>query len=127
PGDGAMGQEGDGRAEAGALERARDVQHLAHARPASRAFVPDHDEIARLDLSGFDGAERVLFAVEHAGPAAEDLVAVTGELGHATIGRQVALEDREPSLTSEGIGQRPNHLLARRFTPRARRLADRPA
>ena len=36
-------------AEALADERAGDLQHLAHARPAARALVADHDHVARLD------------------------------------------------------------------------------
>src|SRR5262249_40963172 len=121
----AVGHQRDGGAEAGALHRAGDGYHLAHSRPATRPFVPDDDEVARVDLPGLDGQERILFAVEHAGAATEGVVAVAGQLGHATIRRQVALEDGQATMASERVGERTDHLLARRFTRGAGGLADR--
>ena len=38
----------------GALHRAGDREHLAHARPALRALVADDDDVAGLDLPGED-------------------------------------------------------------------------
>src|SRR5206468_1332588 len=121
----AVGHQRNGGAEAGALQRAGDVEHLAQSRPASRAFVPDDDEVARLDLPGLDGQERILLAVEHSGAAAEGVIAVAGELGHATIGREVALEDSQATMASERVGERTDHLLTRRFARGAGGLADR--
>src|SRR5438093_48679 len=68
-GEAAVGHQRDAPAEPGALDRARDVEHLAHAGAALRPLVADHDEVARLEPAGLHRDEGVLLAVEHAGLA----------------------------------------------------------
>ena len=59
------------RAAAGALHGAGDGEHLAHAGPALRSLVADHDDVAGLDRAGEDRVHRPVLAVEHAGGAFE--------------------------------------------------------
>ena len=47
----AVGEQRHGLAEALADERAGDVEHLLHPGSADRAFVADHDHVARVDLA----------------------------------------------------------------------------
>src|SRR5437879_2606017 len=63
PGEPSIGHERNRVAKAGALERARHVEHLAHPRPSLRALPADHDHVVGLDLPGLDGLERVLFPI----------------------------------------------------------------
>src|SRR5882762_6106807 len=127
PREAPVGHQGDGVAEAGALERAGHVQHLTHARAALGALPADDDHVVGLDLPGLHGLERVFLALEHAGRAAMEVALLTRDLGHASVGGEIAPEDREPALGLERIGQRPDHLLARRLARGPRFLADRPA
>ncbi len=49
-GESAVGEQRDGIAEALADERGGYREHFAHARTAFRAFVANHDDVARFDL-----------------------------------------------------------------------------
>src|SRR5439155_458280 len=95
----------------GALDRARDVEHLAHAGAALRPLVADHDEVARLEPAGLHRDEGVLLAVEHAGLAAENLLGVARELGHAPLGSEIAAQNRETAVLGDRLRQRPDDLL----------------
>ena len=66
-GEPAVGDERGVAAAAGALHRAGDGEHLAHARAALRALVADDDDVAGLDLAGEDRLHRRRLAVEHPG------------------------------------------------------------
>src|SRR5262249_43584447 len=70
PGEAPVGHEGYGVAQAGALKRAGDVEHLAHARPALRSLVADDDDVVGLDLAFLDGLEGAFLALEDARGAA---------------------------------------------------------
>ena len=52
--------------KAGADERARHAQHLAHAGTTARAFVADDHDVARVDAPLGDGRHRVFLALEDA-------------------------------------------------------------
>src|SRR4030081_2458622 len=64
-GEAPVGDQRAGPAEPLALEEARRVQHLLHARSAPRAFVPDDHHVARDDLAVEDSLHRVVLALEH--------------------------------------------------------------
>src|SRR5262245_60034972 len=51
-GEAAVGHQGHGVAETGALQGTRHVQHLAHARAALGTFPADDDHVVGLDLPG---------------------------------------------------------------------------
>ena len=53
-GEAAVGDQQDVLAEAGALDRAGDREHLAHARAALRALVADHHDVAGGDRAGLE-------------------------------------------------------------------------
>src|SRR6266545_3734945 len=119
--------EGHGIAQPRALQRARHVQHLAHAGSALRPFPADHDDVARLHLPLLHGREGVLLAIEdERGPPVRRL-RLARHLGHAAFRGQVAAQDGDASVSFQGLGQGANDLLAGRFRGPARLLADRPA
>src|SRR5207247_8721235 len=102
-------------------------QHLPHPRPAPRPLVSDHDGVARLNLAGIDGRERVLLAVENARRAAVRRRRVLRDLGHRALRREVALQDDQAALGAKGSRQRDDHLLPRGLAHGLALLAERPA
>ena len=62
----AVGDQADRIAQSGANQRGGRSEHLAHARTALRAFVANHDHIARMYLLREDRREAVLFGIEDA-------------------------------------------------------------
>ena len=64
-GEAAVGEQRHGVAQALALQRGGDREHLAHARPAGRALVADDHHLAGVDRAGLDRGEGVLLALEH--------------------------------------------------------------
>ena len=91
----AVGDQRDLVGEPLADERAGHVQHLAHAGPAGRALVADHDHVAGLDRPRLDRREAVLLGVEDARRAAVEEPLVAGELDDAAVGRERAAQDRD--------------------------------
>ena len=123
----AVGQERDRIAQALADERAGDLQHLLHARPADRALVADDDDVAGLDLLGADRVVAGRLRIEDAGRSAVLAALVAGELDHAAVGRQRAVEDGQPAGRLERRLERDDDLLAGRLDGVRRDLGDRPA
>ena len=95
-GEAAVREEGDGLAQALADEGRGDAEHLAHAGSALGAFVADDDHVVFGDASGLHGAHGVFFGVEDAGRARVQEAGVAGDLDHAALGSEVALEDHQP-------------------------------
>src|SRR5207245_2205211 len=126
-GKAAVGHERDLVAEAGALDRTRDMQHLAHAGTALGSFPADDDDVVRLDLARLHRGEAVLLAVEDARRPAVHVLLLPGHLRHAAVGREVAAQDDEAALGLDRIAQRADDLLPRRLARGARFLADRAA
>src|SRR5499427_8235485 len=124
PGEAPVGHEGYGIAQARALERAGDVEHLAHARPALRSLVADDDDVVGLDLAFLDGLESAFLALEHARGAAMLGLALAGELDHAAAGGEVAAQDDDAARGFEGLLERLDYLLARRLGGGGDLLAD---
>ena len=90
-------------AQALADERRRDVQHLAHSRPAGWALVADHDHVAGGDRARLDRGEAVLLRVEHPRRPAVPQALVAGELDDAAVGSEVASQNREPAGRLEWV------------------------
>ena len=102
-------------AEPGAVDRGRDGEHLAHARPPGRAFVADDDDVPRLDAAVGRGRHRRLLALEHARRPAVPAALVAGELDHAALGGEVAAQDRQAARGLERIVERADDALAGRL------------
>ena len=126
-GEAAVGEQRDLLAEPLAHERRRHGEHLAHPRPAGRALVADHDDVAGVDRAGGDGGHRVLLGLEHARGAAVVHALVARQLHDAALRREVAAQDREPAGRLDRVVERAHDLLARRLRGLAGVLADRPA
>jgi len=73
------------------------VQHLAHSRPARRAFVTDDDDVAGGDASRLHGREARLLGIEDARWTAVQQSFVPRELHDAALGSEVASQNRKPS------------------------------
>src|SRR4051794_8250489 len=99
--------------EAFADERGRDVQHLAHPRPAGRAFVADDDDIASLDAPSLHGGKALVLGIEDACRARVKETLVPGELHDAAFRREVAAQNREAARRLERRLDRNDDLLAR--------------
>ena len=82
PGEPAVGEQQHVLAQPGALDRAGDGQHLAHARAAARALVADHHDVAGLQRAVGHRGHRALLAVEHPGGALEPRRVEAGALDH---------------------------------------------
>ena len=92
-GEASVGDEVDLLAEALSDECAGDGEHLSHAGSAFGAFVADDDDVASFDLSPLERGRDLLFLVEHLGWAGESSAElVSGDLEHAAIGCEVAVE-----------------------------------
>src|SRR5690554_1080852 len=70
-GEPAVGDQGAHLAQTAALEEARRVQHLLHARTALGALVADDHHVTGLHRLVEDAVDRFLLAFEHLGRAAE--------------------------------------------------------
>src|SRR5579871_3951382 len=91
----AVGEQGHGLAESFAHDRRRDAQHLTHTWAPFRAFVTDHDYVARLDLLVRDGGHCVFFRLEDAGRTTVRGAFVPADLYHAAFGCDVAMQDHQ--------------------------------
>jgi hypothetical protein len=92
-------------AEALRLQVAGRIEHFLHARPAARALIADHDDIAGLDLVVEDAFDRRILALEDLGRAGEfqDRLVDAGRLHDAAVERDVALEHGEAAILREGV------------------------
>ena len=126
-GEAPVGDQRDRVGEPLADDRAGDVEHLAHPRPAERALVADHDHVARGDRAGLDRREALLLRVEDACRAAVHRPVVPGELHRAALGREVAVEHRDAAARLERRLDRDDDRLPVRLDRLVGDLAHRPA
>jgi hypothetical protein len=110
PREAPVGDQHDVAAEPGALDRARHRQHLAHARPALRALVADHQHVALGDAAAGDRREAVLLGVEDLGGAAEREVVVAGDLHHRPGRGEAAAQHRQAALAGDRLGDAADDL-----------------
>src|SRR3954451_24203023 len=123
----AVGDQRDVLAGALADDRRSDVQHLAHAGPAGRALVADHDDVALVERARLDRREAVLLGIEHARGTAVQRPFMAGELDHAALGCEVAVEDREAAGGLDRALDRHDDLLPGRLLGPLREIAERAA
>src|SRR5690606_28200468 len=88
----AVGDERNLVAHSLAIESCSGLKHLAHPRPASRAFIPDDEYIAFLVLLVCDRIKAIFLAVETTRRSAEFQVLHAGDLHDRAIGREVAAQ-----------------------------------
>ena len=104
-GEAPVGEQRDVLAEALAVDRRGDREHLAHAGAADRALVADDDDVAGLDPPGGDRVHRGLLALEHARRALVVAALVARELHDAAVGREVAAQDRQAAGGLERVAR----------------------
>src|SRR4029453_13453220 len=98
-----------------ALDGAGHVEHLAHAGAALGALPADHDHVVGLDLRGLHRGEGVFLPIEDPRGPTVHVLLLTGDLGHAAIGREVAAQDHETTLRLDRIVERVDDFLALRL------------
>src|SRR6185436_3140854 len=106
-------------------DRRSDVEHLAHAGPANRALVADHDDVTRPDLLVLDGAEALLLGLEDPRGPGLAVALGSGELHHRSFGRDVAAQNRQAAFGLQRIAQRAHDLWASRRLGGTHNLTDR--
>src|SRR5690606_31426835 len=81
------------------------IEHFLHAGAALGAFVADDDHVASHDLAVQDALDRGFLAFVDAGAAGEgeDAVVHPGRLDDAAVGRQVAVQHRQPAVLRIGV------------------------
>src|SRR5713101_7526247 len=87
-------------------------EHLAHSGPALWPLVSNHQYIALFYLAGKDSIESVFLSIEDARRARDLRVLDAGNLGDASLGREIALENRQVPLRVHGIVPLADNLLA---------------
>ena len=112
---------------AAADDRRGHLEHLPHPGAAGRALVADHDHVAGVDPAGLDDGEAVLLALEDAGRAGLAHALGAGDLDDGALGGEVAVQDREPALRLDRVGDGTDDVLAGCLVGRVGLLADRPA
>ncbi|CQR33060.1 hypothetical protein THICB1_30021 [Thiomonas arsenitoxydans] len=91
----------------------RGREHLGHAGAALGPKVAQHHDVAGLDLAGQNGFERALLVVEHARGAGHAGFFQPGDLGHAAVFGQIALEDGQVAVGVHRLVDGANHVLLR--------------
>src|SRR6266550_3444313 len=95
------------------LEHARQRQHLAHTRPATRTLATHHDHFTGADIVDTHGRDRRLFALEHPGRTAEGVVVMLdgADFDHRAAGSEVAEQHAERATRRMRLRDRPDTSL----------------
>src|ERR1700682_4403602 len=107
----AVGDKADAFAQALTDQRRRWRQHFLHSGTAFRPLVANHHHIARLNVLGHDRIERGGLGVEHARRARDRVILEALDLGHATLGREIAFQNRKVALAVHRLVPRTYDLL----------------
>ncbi len=107
----AVGQQGHRLTHPLAHDRTRHAQHLAHARAAFRALVANDDHVSRPYLLAGDRSHCIFFGFKHPRRPAMLQPFMAADLGHASLGREIALEDHQSSGCLQRPAQRSDDLL----------------
>ena len=101
-------------------------EHLLHARPAARAFVSNHHDVAGFDLAFEDSRSGGFFALEDHCRAAELMHVRVHSAGfqHGTVGSKIPKQYGQTALLAVGIAQRTNDVG---YLARSRRQCSRPS
>ena len=92
----AVGEQCNGLGELGnTLDGGSDSEHLAHTGPTLRAFIADDENVARIDLAGFDRSVAGVFILKDAGRALVEDALVSCDLDDCALGCEVPLHDDE--------------------------------
>ena len=94
-------------------ERGGRREHFRHAGRALRAFVTNHNHIARFDFAAVNRLLRFAFGVEHSGrPGVFHHRRIDARLFHdAAVRREIAFQDRKTPFRMNRIVQGTDHFL----------------
>src|SRR5690606_10818177 len=112
-GKAAVGDEGADLPQSLRLKIAGRVQHLLHAGSALRAFVAADEHVARLhpiSENALNGGVLALVDDSRCGEL-QDRFIDTGGLDHATVDRDVAGQNRKPSILRERMLDGSDHTV----------------
>ena len=110
-----VGQQRHGVTQSGAHQSRGDRQHLAHARPALRPFITNHQYITLLNLVAIDGRERRFFGIKDPRRPAERFEIVPRNLNHTAFRRKIAFQNHQAARGLQRRIQLADHFLPRRF------------
>src|ERR1041384_2785421 len=91
-----VGEQRDRTAEPFTNNRRGYAQHLTHSGTAFRSFVADYHNVACLDFLRRNRGHRIFFRFEDASWPAMLKSFVSTDLGHASLGRKISLENHKP-------------------------------
>ena len=111
PGKATVSHQADRIAQTLADQRRGRRQHFLHAGAALRPFVADHYHVAGLDLLGHDGGHDFRLGIEHPRRPGNRRIFQSRDFGYATLGCQVALEDRQMPLLVQRVVEGTDHIL----------------
>src|SRR5690606_11932866 len=107
----AVRDERDGLSHTAAVKGCGGGQHLTHAGAALRTFVPDDDDLVRVDLSLLHSSEGVLLAIEAAGRPLKLQLLHAGDLHDGPSRRERALQANDTASRRDRVGNGVDHLL----------------
>src|SRR5260370_14703241 len=113
-GEAAVGDKSNRITQTRSYNRRGRREHLAHSRPALWPLVSNHQYIALFYLAGEDSIESVFLTIEDARRARDLRVLDPGNLGNASLGREIALENRQAPLRIHGVFPLTDNRLALR-------------
>src|SRR3982751_1337014 len=77
-----------------AIERTRGLQHFAHSRPTTRAFVADDEDVTLLVPPGQHGVQAIFLTIEHLGGPSKRQSLQPRNLRDGSLRRQIAPQAR---------------------------------
>ena len=92
-------------------QRTGRCQHLWHAGSTLGTQVAQNHHVTSHNFPGQDGSQRRLLVVKNACRAGHHRVLQPGDFCHATLGRQIALENRQVALGIHWVVYWPDHVL----------------
>jgi hypothetical protein len=110
-GETAVGDQGHVVAKAASDQRGGDAEHFAHAGPAGRAFVADHDDVPGMNLIALHGGEGFFLTLEDARLTLELTAFLAGQLEDAAVRREVAVQDGVATARLQRATDRMHHVL----------------
>ena len=91
-------------------------EHLAHAGPAVRPLVADHDDVARLDGLPLHRLERLPLRCRTRAPGRDACArSVPDSFSTRAFGREVAEQNHQAAVRLQRAIDRPDDFLARRL------------
>ena len=109
-GEAPVGQQRDLLAHLLAVDQRGDAEHLAHAGPAARALVADHQHVAFLVVALAHRGGAIVLRIEHARGAFERARLQPRDFQQRAVRREIALQHHEPAVGPQRIAGRAHDL-----------------